>query len=141
MNVKYDWRSFTECDFVEYCTDVENAIIENGAYCGCIRAGDLKFEVFLVSSEIPIEEIIPLNAKAQLEISVLVGGIKPCKGCGRNRYPYDIAGNILLPDSCISYTYEEFVEIIESKIEIFLENTDYPPAKLTEKAKEPLSVW
>lgn len=141
MNVKFDWRAFSENDFVEYVNELENELLENGAYCGCVRVGNLKLELYLISDEVPENEIVPHAAKAQLEIAILVGGIKPCKGYGRNGYPYDVAGNIRLSDSGISYPYEMFTRTVEEHIVSYLESADYSQAKLIEKAKEPLSVW
>lgn len=45
--MKFNWNSFTEEDFVNYCATIENERMFDNDFIGCVRIGDLCFDLIV----------------------------------------------------------------------------------------------
>lgn len=135
--MKFDWTNFTEIDFVDYCAKAENVILASDDYVGCVRVGNLCFDLLMRFNE---------DEKWQLSYDLYVGGVDTGYGySGRNskipNYPYDYAEGGDFEDTMISMTYEEFQKYAETEFEKYITTWPYEAASLVEKANEPLNIW
>lgn len=135
----FDWSKFTEQDFANYCAMVENEQLLADDYVGCVRVGDLCFDLVLRCYE-------PVDDRAQLFLTydLYVGGIDNGYGVSRldHEYPYDFAEGDDFNDTCISMTYEDFKTVAEKSFTKYLENCAYTEShSLVSKAEQPLHIW
>jgi hypothetical protein len=144
--MQFDWRGFTEIDFVDYCSKMENNMIYEDDYLGSVRVGDLCFDLLTKFNT---------NNDMVLAYDLYVGGIdtgygysnpnkfNPEKYKEEDDYPYDYVSGLEFGDSCISMCYEKFQKFAEAEFEHFVivENESYKLASLIEKANEELKVW
>ena len=129
--MKFDWTNFTEVDFTNYCAKAENDLLIEGDYIGCVRVGNLCFDL-----------MVRLNDdKLYLSYDLYVGGVDSGYGYTASDYPYDYAEGGNFEDTMISMSYEEFQKYAEEKFELFITIWPYEAASLVEKANEPLNVW
>ena len=130
--MKFDWTNFTKIDFTDYCAKVENSMIGYDDYVGCVRVGNLCFDLIVFYDE---------NGKQFLAYDLYVGGVDSGYGYTASDYPYDYAEGGNFEDTMISMTYEEFQKYAEEKFELFITMWPYEAASLIEKANEPLNIW
>lgn len=130
--MKFNWNGFTEEDFVDYCAKMENNMIADSDYVGCVRAGDLAFD--LVVRE--------YYGKYVLDFDLYVGGIDDGYSYGENNYPYTEAAGNSFKNTMISLTYDEFASEAENLFTDYIFNSEYSEKyNLVKKANEPLHVW
>jgi hypothetical protein len=136
--MKFDWTNFTEVDFVNYCAKAENGAMAPDDYVGCVRVGDLCFDL--------LARMDDNCEKWHLSYDLYVGGVDTGYGYSdRNsefkNYPYDYAEGGDFEDGLIWMTYEEFQQYAEQEFEKFILTWQYDGASLVEKANEPLKMW
>lgn len=149
--MKFDWNEFTANDFVDYCAKVENDMIQTDEYVGCVRVGNLCFDL-LVRTDGD-------DGKMWLSYDLYVGGVDtgygyadikkavdmyyglPNDGEKNPQYPYDYAEGGDFEDTMISMTYDDFQKYAEAKFEEHILTWSYNEASLLEKANEPLHIW
>ena len=129
--MKFDWTGFTKNDFTDYCAKAENDMLYEDDYIGCVRAGNLCFDLMVGLN----------NDKMYLSYDLYVGGVDSGYGYTVDGYPYDYAEGGNFEDTMISMTYEEFQKYAEEKFELFIKIWPYEAASLVEKANEPLNIW
>ena len=133
----FNWDNFTKEDFVDYCAKVENDQMYEDTYIGCVRVGELCFD--LVTRKYSEEEGIVLT------YDLYVGGVESGYGYSRieDGYPYDYAEGSDFDDTCISLSYEEFQLLAEASFTRYLGEGQvfYAQANLADKAAMPLHVW
>ena len=130
--MKFDWTNFTRVDFTDYCAKVENDMLAADEYVGCVRVGNLCFDLLVRFDE---------DNKWWLSYDLYVGGVDTGYGYAESNYPYDYADGGNFEDTMISMTYEEFQKYAEEKFELFITMWPYEAASLVEKANEPLNIW
>lgn len=148
--MKFDWTNFTEIDFTDYCAKVENNMIATDDYVGCVRVGNLCFDLLVRFDE---------GDKWWLSYDLYVGGVDTGYGCSdvakakniydgipddsqkNPQYPYDYAEGGDFEDTMISMTYEEFQKYAEAEFEKYITTWPYKEASLIDKANEPLNIW
>jgi hypothetical protein len=130
--MKFDWTNFTEVDFTDYCAKAENNMLSVDEYVGCVRVGNLCFDLMVRTNE---------NDESYLSYDLYVGGVDSGYGYTASDYPYDYAEGGNFEDTMISMTYEEFQTYAEEKFELFIIIWPYEAASLIEKANEPLNIW
>lgn len=132
--MKFSWNEFTENDFINYCTRMKNDMISDGDYIGCVRVGDLCFD--LVVREYNI-------GKRMLDYDLYVGGIDDGYSPIESDYPYSFDGGGTFENGImVNLTYEEFKTIAEYAFEDFITNEGSSHnVSLIEKASETLHVW
>lgn len=131
----FNWDGFTAEDFVSYCSQVENSKIFWNDTIGCVRVGELEFDLLAVD----IEE------GTVMYFDLYVGGFEE-KDSAHSRiikdYPYSYGEGKCFNDSCISYSYEDFKTMAEGVFSEFIEhsfNTEY--MNLIAKVKADLKVF
>lgn len=147
--MKFDWSEFTEEDFVDYCAKMENGLLPTedrlemtGDYIGCVRAGELAFDLMLYPSD-AIQDML------MLWIDCYAGGIGGDNAYGYSRieedYPYEYVGRESFEDSLtgIWMDYESFKALVNAKIAHFIYTFDPSPdaIDLPALAEMPLHVW
>ena len=80
--MKFDWTNFTEVDFDDYCIKAKNNSITSEDYIGCVRVGDLCFDLLISYDQ---------HGKMFLAYDLYVGGVDTGYGCTASDYPYDYA--------------------------------------------------
>lgn len=130
--MKFDWTNFTNIDFTNYCAKVENNMITSEDYIGCVRVGNLCFDLLIDWDQ---------HGKMFLVYDLYVGGVDTGYGYTVSDYPYDYAEGGNFEDTIISMTYEEFQKYAEEKFELFITIWPYEKASLVKKANEPLNIW
>lgn len=137
----FDWRAFTDMDYADYKSKMENSLLYSGDYIGCVRIGDLLIDLSVYSKQQdgPIIEI----DDAHLCLQLYVGGVDTGYAYGRNSYPYDCVDDAAykFSDEMTSEGYFEFQRKIENKVIDIIRNSKYSKADLVEKATEKLHVW
>lgn len=141
----FNWDEFTEIDFVDYCSKIENEMLYADDYVGAIRIGEICCDFVLRELETGI---------LTLTYDVYVGGVdtgygysardalKTGKYTNKNDvpadelYPYNYADGGSFADSCISMTYDNFKRMAEDKISAYLIENN-----LLEKANMELHKW
>ena len=136
--MKFDWTNFTENDFTDYCAKAENAMMAPDDYVGCVRVGDLCFDL--------VARMDDNCEKWHLSYDLYVGGVDTGYGySSRNSelldYPYDYAEGGDFDDGMIWMTYEEFKKYANEEFEKFIATWPYKEASLVEKANKPLNIW
>lgn len=129
--MKFDWTNFTEIDFTDYCSKAENGLMYEDEYVGCVRVGNLCFDLMIRDND----------GKLYLSYDLYVGGVDSGYGYTTSDYPYDYAEGGNFEDTMISMSYEEFQKYAEEKFELFIKIWPYEAASLIEKANEPLNIW
>ena len=131
--MKFDWTNFTENDFTDYCAKAENFILDPDDYVGCVRVGNLCFDLMVRCNE---------DDKWWLSYDLYVGEVDTGYGYSdKNNCPYDYAEGGDFEDTMISMTYEEFQKYAEVEFEKYITTWPYEAASLVEKANEPLNIW
>lgn len=129
--MKFDWSEISEEDWTDYCARMENGMITTEDFLGCVRIGELAFDV--------------VATPETLAIDCYVGDVDSGYGYSKidDGYPYDEVGGIGFDDTCIAMTYAEFRALAERRMEDFLDEDQifYHYADLREKASMPLHVW
>lgn len=136
--MNFDWTNFTEIDFVNYCAKAENAMMAQDDYVGCVRVGNLCFDL--------IARMDDNCEKWCLTYDLYVGGVDTGYGySNRNSefpdYPYDYADGGDFEDGMIGITYEEFQKHAEAEMEKIIRTCPYKGANLMAKATETLKFW
>lgn len=129
--MKFDWTNFTEIDFTDYCAKAENDLMHEDEYVGCVRVGNLCFDLMVRDND----------GKLYLSYDLYVGGVDSGYGYTASDYPYDYAEGGNFEDTMISMSYEEFQKYAEEKFELFIKIWPYEAASLVGKANEPLNIW
>lgn len=134
MKFDFDWREFTEKDFVNYCAMVENDQILDNDYVGCVRVGELCFDfVYRYDGE-----------QETLDYDMYLGGVDTGYGYSKiDGTPYTEGGGGIFEDGLlIGLSYDEFKQTVEKTITNFIvsENNDYRGI-LVPLAKAPLHIW
>jgi hypothetical protein len=132
------WTNFTEVDFAKYCGKAESAKMGPDDYVGCVRVGDLCFDL--------VARMDDNCEKWYLSYDLYVGGVDTGYGYSdRNRdfpsYPYDYADGGDFKDCILSMTYEEFQRYAEAEFIKFIVTWPYKKANLVDKFLEPLKIW
>lgn len=149
---KFDWSNFTKENFVDYCAQMENGKLYADDYIGCVRVGELCFDLVLRLYEEDKNGNWNDNDNLTLTYDLYVGGVvgdwNPSgEPYAYSRiepgYPYDYAEGGDFDDSCISMTYEDFVKLAEDSFAEYIETSRYynAPNLLREKAEAPLHIW
>lgn len=130
--MKFNWDGFTEEDFANYCAIIENEKMFDNDFVGCIRIGDLCFDLI----------IREYNDEFVLDYDLYVGGIDDGYGYGKENYPYTEGGGGSFEDSLISMRYNDFVKQAEEAFTDYIYNSNYSAKyNLVDKANEPLHTW
>lgn len=130
--MKFDWTNFTKVNFEDYCTMARNSVNTAHDYIGCVRVGNLCFDILIAYDE---------KGKMWLAYDLYVGGVDTGYGYTASDYPYDYAEGGNFEDVIISMTYEEFQKYAENQLENYIKTWPYEKASLIEKANEPLNIW
>lgn len=148
--MKFDWNEFTKIDFANYCAKAENNMLAADDYVGCVRVGNLCFDLLVRFDE---------NEKLWLSYDMYVGGVDTGYGYAdlvnaerlytnqnpilpkNPTYPYDYAEGGEFDGTMIWMAYEDFQKYAEAKFEEFITTWPYKEASLIEKANEPLNIW
>ena len=148
--MKFDWTNFTSIDFTDYCAKVENDIIESDDYVGCVRVGDLCFDLLVRTDG---------EDKWWLSYDLYVGGVdtgygysdvvrakkiyngEPYDEPKDPQYPYDYAEGGDFEGTMISMTYEDFQKHAEAEFKKYIKTWPYKEVSLIKKANEPLNIW
>ena len=139
--MKFNWDEFSEKDFANYCKKMRSNIEYEGEWVGCVRVGDLCFDL-----------VIALNKNDDMifEYDLYVGNVDTGYGYSNlnknddsDDYPYDCVNGLNFPNTCVDMTYEYFKEYAEAEFEHFIivEDETYKLASLIDKANEELKVW
>lgn len=80
--MKFNWKGFTEEDFVNYCATIENNQMFDNDFVGRVTVGDLCFD-FIVRED---------NDEIVLDYDWYIGGIDDGYGYGKDNYPYTEGG-------------------------------------------------
>ena len=130
--MNFNWDGLTQNDFINYCACIENEIILDGYYVGCVRVGDLCFD--LIARE--------YNDEFVLDYDLYVGGVDDGYGYGKDNYPYTEVGGGSFQDSLISMSYNDFVKQAEEAFSDYIYHSNYSAKyNLADKANEPLHIW
>ena len=144
--MNFDWRDFTEKDFDDYCEQIKSDVEYDGEYVGCVRVGDLCFDLVIRLNE---------NGDQILTYDLYVGGVDTGYGYSNpnkfnpdmyreeDDYPYDYVCGLDFSSTCTNMSYDYFKVYAEAEFEHFIkvENERYKEACLIDKANEPLKVW
>ena len=152
--MKFDWTELTAIDFTNYCAKVENNMFEADEYVGCVRVGELCFDILLQNVGYGEGE------KLVMVYDLYVGGVDTGYGYSDTvraqkmyngesyddteknpTFPYDYAEGGSFEDSMISWNYDDFKKHAEAEFEKFIKTWKYPHASLLDKANEPLHIW
>lgn len=143
--MKFNWDDFTEEDFVNYCSQIENNMLYADEYVGAVRTGEICCDLVLREFETNV---------LTLTYDVYVGGEDTgygysardalCTGKYNSKsevpddelYPYDYVDGDSFQDSCVSMTYDNFQQMAEEKITDFLTKNN-----LLNKANMELHKW
>lgn len=135
--MKFDWSGLTEIDFVNYCAKMENDMCTEDEYIGCVRVGELCFDILVQS--VGYDE----DQKQVLIFDIYVGGVDT--GYGESRiepgYPYDYAYGGDFGGPFIHVPYDTFQLFAEGMFTEVIEHWNYSHASLLEKANAPLHIW
>ena len=148
----FDWSNFTKEDFVDYCAKIENNQLLADDYVGCVRVGDLCFDLVLRLYPATAEEEdayydSPEANKLILTYDLYVGGVDSGYGYSDRdkstpNYPYDFAEGSDFDETCIRYTYEDFQTLAEEAFTEYINHSAYTLThNLIDKALEPLHIW
>ena len=130
--MKFNWDGFTEEDFVKYCATIENEKMFDNEFIGCVRIGDLCFDLM----------IREYNDEFVLDYDLYVGGIDDGYGYGNENSPYTEGGGGSFEDSLISMSYNDFVKQAEEAFTDYIYHSNYSAEyNLVDKANEPLHTW
>lgn len=138
MPYKFDWSNFTSEDFVNYCAMMENDQLYADDYVGCVRVGDLCFDLVLRCYD---------DENLVLTYDLYVGGMDTGYGysnrCNETPdYPYDFAEGGDWFSTCIYLSYEGFKLLAEESFKDYIEHSGYTLThSLIDRAKEPLHIW
>jgi len=143
------WDGFLALDFTDYCARVENNDLPPDSYLGCVRVGELCFD--LVTREYSEDEGIVLT------YDLYVGGACDGRVAGINDnlepvaygysrlipdYPYEYAEGSDFADTCISMTYEDFKTLAEAEFTKYINTSCYTNKyDLPAKARAQLKIW
>lgn len=144
--MKFDWKDFTEKDFTNYCAKMKDDVEYDSEYVGCVRVGDLCFDLLIRLNE---------NGDQILTYDLYVGGVDTGYGYSNinklnpdmhreeDDYPYDYVCGLDFASTCTNMSYEYFKSYAEAEFEHFIEveSESYKEASLIDKANEPLNVW
>ena len=130
--MKFNWDGFIEEDFANYCATIENEKMFDNDSVGCIRIGDLCFDLVLRE----------YNNEFVLDYDLYVGGVDDGYGYGKDNYPYTEGGGGTFEDSLISMSYDDFVKQAEEAFTDYIYHSNYSAEyNLVDKANEPLHTW
>ena len=142
---KFNWDAFTEADFANYCAMVENDMVGHGDYFGCVRVGNLCFDMTARDYEDTGDVVLTYDLYVG---GINVGGIMETgtEPYGWSKivddYPYEYAEGSDFEDSMIAFRYDELREIAEKAMAEYIENCAYTEKfDLVSKALQPLNVW
>lgn len=134
----FNWDSFPKDDFVDYCARMENGLLGDGAYIGCVRIGTLCFDLVL-------REYINRNNTKEysLDYDLYIGGIDSGYGyASTTRYPYSYDGGGSFESLMIDLTYEQFKDNVERALTDFIMNEGSEHnISLVEEANKPIKIW
>ena len=130
--MKFDWSNFGEAAFNKYKEDCRLDKSYGDDYLGCIRVGNLCFDIVTRMYN---------NNILTLTYDLYVGGVDTGYSYESN-YPYDYEGGDDFID-VLDMSYEEFVSYAEKVMTEYITNHEnkYEYASLTEKANEDLKIW
>ena len=132
VKMNFNWDGLTQNDFINYCACIENEIILDGYYVGCVRVGDLCFD--LIARE--------YNDELVLDYDLYAGGFDDGYGYGKDNYPYTEVGGGSFQDSLIYMSYNDFVKQAEEAFSDYIYHSNYSVKyNLADKANEPLHIW
>lgn len=142
MYHSFNWDGFTATDFANYCTEMENEELYAGDHLGCVRIGELYFDLYL-----SLRDFDSLDPNALvLTFDLYVGGAG-----GDNPYaysviepdfPYAYAEGLYFEDTCISMTYDDFVAMAEDAFTRYINHSYFTNVyDLPAKAVAPLHIW
>lgn len=133
----FNWDGLPKDDFVDYCARMENNLIEDGAYVGCVRIGVLCFD--LVVREYAHDK----PREHALDYDLYIGGIDSGYGYTlTNKYPYSYDGGGSFESLMIDLTYEQFKDNVERALTDFIMNEGSEHnISLVEEANKPLKIW
>jgi len=147
--MKFDWNGFTANDFVNYCARVENDMIGQDDYVGCVRVGNLCFDLLVrqygdiqcLSFDLYVGGVDTGYGYADMKKAIdMYNGISD-NSEKDPQYPYDYADGEDFEDTMISMVYEDFQKYAEERFEKYIKSCQYNEASLIEKANEPLHIW
>lgn len=132
--MNFNWDGLVQNDFVNYCARIESETISDGYYIGCVRVGDLCFDL-----------IVRQYDSWELDYDLYIGGIDDGYGYSQldAGYPYsEDSGGSFADGLLINLTYDKFKEVVEAALTDFIcnEGSVYN-VSLIEKANEPLHIW
>ena len=133
----FDWSGLTQDDWTDYCAKMENGQAYPDDYIGCVRVGELCFDLVTRQYD-EVEGMV-------LTYDLYVGGIDSGYGYSRLEpdYPYDYAEGSDFEDSCIALSYQEFQLLAEAAFKRYLGEGQvfYAQANLHDLAEKPLHIW
>ena len=132
--MKFDWSEFTQKDFVNYCAKLENDTIIDGDYIGCVRVGELCFDLVVRC----------YDNKLTLDYDLHIGGIDDGYGYSRvDGTPYtEDGGGTFVDGIMIDCCYDKFKEVAEGAFTDFINNEGSSHGvSLIDKANKPLHIW
>lgn len=124
----YDWE-FDAAAFENYCAKIESGDLFADEYVGCVRVGELCFDLVLRELE---------KDRLTLTFDLYVGGVNSGYGYSKiePEYPYDEADGEAFSDDCTGMTYAEFQAMAIGKFENYIQIKH-----LEDKADMPLHKW
>lgn len=125
---KFNWDDFSATDFVDFCAKAENDQIEDGEYVGCVRVGELCFDLVVRSTHI--------EGRLVLDYDLYIGGVDSGYGYTKDGYPYDEGGGGSFGSLCIDMTYDDFKSHAKQVLGGFIHKENRK-----EKAMAPLRLW
>ena len=124
--MKFNWKGFTEEDFVNYCATIENNQMFDNDFVGRVTVGGLCFD-FIVRED---------NDELVLDYDLYIGGIDDGYGYGKDNYPYTEGGGGRFENSLIFMSYNDFVKQAEESLTDYIYNSNYSTKyNLIEKIK------
>ena len=138
----FDWSDFTAEDFAEYCARLENGLLYENDFIGCVRAGEVCFDLVLyIDATKPDEPMI-------LGLDCYAGCIAGHDAAYAfsdvdEGYPYELIGGDGFDDACTWMSYEQFQKAAEEKMNRFIQENKTFCVKLDlpTLAEMPLHVW
>lgn len=136
----FNWDGFTATDFANYCAEMENEKLYAGDHLGCVRIGELCFDLCLREFDSPDPNALVLT------FDLYVGGADSDKPYAYSviepDFPYEYAEGLDFPDTCIGMTYDDFVAMAEKLFSDYIDHSYYTNVyDLPAKAVAPLHIW
>lgn len=148
---KFDWSEFPALAFRGYCLKLADNQLRADDYVGCVRVGDLCFDLVLrLYPETEEEELDYYNnpdaSKLVLTYDLYVGGVDGYSYSSRDKdnpnYPYDFAEGGDWFGTCENLSYTGFKLLAEESFKDYIEHSGYTLThNLIDRALEPLHIW